>query len=108
MKRINKQLERTERLIANIESEKLTSTNNSRNLPSNATIREEYVICGQWDCSCEHGTYYYAYWKENGNLHKKCIGNYHPPEGNTNKHKSGRSDNESYPSTDTPMDASNN
>jgi len=32
---------------AKIESEMLTSSNNSRNLPRNVTIREEYVKCGK-------------------------------------------------------------
>ena len=33
-----------------IESEKIRPINNSRNLPSNVTIREEYVKCGKSDC----------------------------------------------------------
>jgi hypothetical protein len=102
-KRINKQLERTDKLIAKFESEQLrsiakikseelrsiakvkseqlTSTNNSRNLPSNATIWEEYVTCGKPDCSqCKHGPYYYAYWKDDiGKLHKRYIGKYPRP-----------------------------
>ena len=41
--------------IAKVKSEELTSTNNSRNLPSNATIREEYVRCGKLDCPNKHG-----------------------------------------------------
>jgi hypothetical protein len=63
-KRISKQLERDARLIAKIKSEELrsmakvqsvelTSTNNSRNIPSNATIRKEYVRCGKLDCPCK-------------------------------------------------------
>jgi len=108
IKRINKQLERTERFIARLESEKLTSTNNSRNLPSKATIREEYVRCGKWDSSCEHGPYYYAYWKENGKLHKKYIGKYPPPIEKTNNHKFGCKDDESIPSTDPLIASSSN
>jgi hypothetical protein len=61
-KRINKHLERADKLIAKAnseelrsiektKSEQLTSTNNSSNLPSNATIREVYVRCGKPDCS---------------------------------------------------------
>jgi guanylate kinase len=57
-KRINKQLERADKLIAKANSEEIrsiektkleqiTSTNNSSNLPSNATIREVYVRCGK-------------------------------------------------------------
>jgi hypothetical protein len=105
IKRINKQLERTERFIARPESEKLTSTNNSRNLPGNVTIRQEYVKCGKWDCPrCEHGPYYYAYWKENGKLHKKYIGKYPPSVENTKKDKSG---DKHHGSSDTLTDPSN-
>jgi hypothetical protein len=46
--------------------------------------------------------------KRNGKLGKKYIGKYPPPVEKTNKHESCRSDNESSPSIDTPMDASNN
>jgi hypothetical protein len=88
--RINKQLERADKLIAKAKSEELrsiakakseelTSANNSRNLPSNATIRKEYVRCGKLDCQSKHGPYYYAYWKDNkGKLRKKYIGKYRP------------------------------
>jgi hypothetical protein len=92
MKRIDKLHEKTEKLLAKaeteklrseakIESEKISSINNSRNLPANVTIREEYVRCGKSDCSrCKHGPYYYAYWKDdNGKLKKKYIGKYAPP-----------------------------
>jgi len=55
-RRINKLLERNAKFIAKVERQKLrsatkfqveelTSTNNSRNLPNNATIRQEYVKC---------------------------------------------------------------
>ena len=88
-KRINKQLERIARLEARLDSEQLrskakikseeiTSTNNSRNLPRNVTIREEYVKCGKSDCPSKHGPYYYAYWKQNEKLKKKYIGKYPP------------------------------
>ena len=88
---------RNERLIAKFNSEKLrskaktkseelTCINNSRNLPINATIREEYVTCGKSDCRCKHGPYYYAYWKDDsGKLKKKYIGKYPP---SIDKHKS--------------------
>jgi len=60
-KRIDKQLERSARFIAKAENQKLrsvvkaeleqlTSTNNSRNVPNNATLRKEYVRCGKLDC----------------------------------------------------------
>jgi hypothetical protein len=86
MKRIDRLCERaikrTNRLVARMESEKLrseakirseqlTSANNCRNLPTNTTIRKEYVRCGKLDCPSKHGPYYYAYWKENEKLKKK-------------------------------------
>lgn len=43
-------------------------------LPKNATIRQEYVKCGNPDCTKEHGPYLYAYWKENKKLKKKYVG----------------------------------
>ncbi len=88
MKRIDKLHERVDKLIAKvkseelsseakIESEKLRSINNSRNVPNNATIRKEYVRCGKLDCPSKHGPYYYAYWKDDsGKLKKKYIGKY--------------------------------
>ena len=65
---------------AKIESEKIRSINNSRNLPNSATIRKEYVRCRKSDCSrCKHRPYYYAYWKDDsGKLKKKYIGKYPP------------------------------
>jgi hypothetical protein len=96
-KRIDKLHERVDKLIAKvkseelsseakIESEQLTSANNCRNLPINATIRKEYVRCGKLDCPSKHGPYYYAYWKDDsGMLKKKYIGKYPP---SIDKHKS--------------------
>jgi hypothetical protein len=46
-------------------------------LPSNRTIREEYVKCGKEFCShCPHGPYYYTYWKDSATkkLKKKYLG----------------------------------
>ena len=43
-------------------------------IPKNATIRQEYVKCGKFECEKIHGPYYYAYWKEKGKLKKKYIG----------------------------------
>ena len=122
-KRIDKQLERadkgiarSDKVVAKVKSEQLrseaktkseeiTSTNNSRNLPTNATIRKEYVRCGKLDCPrCKHGPYYYAYWKDDkGNLHKRYIGKYPRPAENT---KSKSSDRDHAPS-DTAIDPSN-
>jgi hypothetical protein len=71
MKRIDRLHEKSEKLLAKVESEELrsiarikseelTSINNSRNLPSSVTIREEYVKCGKSECpQVKHGPYYY-------------------------------------------------
>lgn len=86
-KRIDKLLERHTKLIEKVEAQKrrsaakeqveqLTSINNSKNIPINTTIRQEYVKCGNKNCFVKHGPYYYAYWKKNGRLHKKYIGKY--------------------------------
>jgi hypothetical protein len=109
-KKINKQLiarikSEELRSSAIAKSEQLTSTNNSRNLPSNATVREEYVRCGKPDCTSKHGPYYYAYWKDDkGKLREKYIGKYHPPVENANKAKSSDTD---HASRDTVTDPSN-
>jgi hypothetical protein len=50
-------------------------------LPSNHTIREEFVKCGKEFClQCPHGPYYYAYWKDptTKKLKKKYIGQFKP------------------------------
>ncbi len=43
-------------------------------IPSNATIRQEYVKCGNPDCQNQHGPYLYAYWKQDTKLNKRYIG----------------------------------
>jgi hypothetical protein len=46
-------------------------------LPSNHTIRGEFVKCGKEFClQCPHGPYYYAYWKDSTTkkLKKKYLG----------------------------------
>jgi hypothetical protein len=43
-------------------------------IPSNATIRQEYVRCGNPNCQNSHGPYLYAYWKQDKKLNKKYIG----------------------------------
>ena len=100
MKRIDRLCERankrTNRLVAKVESEKLrseakdeaeqlTSANNCRDVPTNATIRKEYVRCGKLDCPSKHGPYYYAYWKDKGKLRKKYIGKYPTTAERTSK-----------------------
>ena len=43
-------------------------------IPPNATIRQEYVKCGNPDCQNQHGPYLYAYWKEGKKLNKRYLG----------------------------------
>jgi hypothetical protein len=47
-------------------------------IPENATIREEYVKCGNPACQkCNidgHGPYLYAYWKQDKKLRKRYVG----------------------------------
>ena len=72
-------IERTKHLSERLNSQQALSSRNYKSIPSSATIREEYVKCGSPYCSrCEHGPYYYGYWKENGKLMKKYIGKYDP------------------------------
>src|ERR1700746_2162063 len=43
-------------------------------IPPNATIRQEYVKCGNPDCQNSHGPYVYAYWKQDKKLRKLYVG----------------------------------
>ena len=43
---------------------------NNREIPPNATIRQEHVKCGNPDCRKSHGPYLYAYWKQDKILNK--------------------------------------
>jgi hypothetical protein len=47
---------------------------NNQEIPPNATIRQEYVKCGNPDCQNSHGPYFYAYWKHDKKLNKKYVG----------------------------------
>ena len=70
---------KTKSMLARLKSQQALSSTNYNSIPPTATIREEYVKCGNPYCSrCEHGPYYYGYWKENGKLKKKYIGKYDP------------------------------
>jgi hypothetical protein len=62
--------------IKQFESRSHSSDTNHESLPTNATIRKEYIKCGKNSCSrCNHGPYYYGYWRDkNGKLKKKYIG----------------------------------
>jgi hypothetical protein len=47
---------------------------NNLEIPPNATIRQEYVKCGNPDCQNPHGPYLYAYWKQDKKLKKRYVG----------------------------------
>jgi hypothetical protein len=47
---------------------------NNQEVPLNATIRQEYVKCGNPDCQNSHGPYLYAYWKQDKKLKKRYVG----------------------------------
>jgi hypothetical protein len=71
----DRQLVHSRKFLTNIQSQETTSKQNCKDVPSNATIREEHIKCGKSCLMCPHGPYYYAYWKEdNGKLKKKYIG----------------------------------
>ena len=77
---------RTKRMSARIKSHQDLSSKNYSSVPSNATIRKEFVKCGNLYCyRCKHGPYYYAYWKEGRKLKKKYIGKYDPRKNRENK-----------------------
>ena len=70
----DRQIGHSRKFLDNIQSQEITSKQNCKDVPSNATIREERIKCGKSCLMCPHGPYYYAYWKENGKLKKKYIG----------------------------------
>ena len=43
-------------------------------IPSNATIRRQYVKCGKLQCQKKHGPYLYAFWKEGNRTKSRYIG----------------------------------
>jgi hypothetical protein len=49
-------------------------TDSNQEIPLNATIRQEYVTCGNPDCQNQHGPYLYAYWKQDKKLKKRYVG----------------------------------
>jgi hypothetical protein len=73
-------IKQSEGLVAKMNSKREITNRNSKAIPKNATIREEYVRCGKDFClKCEHGPYYYAYWRDkSGKLKKKYIGRNNP------------------------------
>ncbi len=46
----------------------------NREIPPNATIRQEFIRCGNPDCQNSHGPYLYAYWKQDKKLKKRYVG----------------------------------
>jgi hypothetical protein len=55
-------------------------------LPQTASYRPEYVRCGKAACTrCRtgagHGPYWYAYWRQDGRLHKRYLGKTPPQPG---------------------------
>ena len=78
-------IKESEKVLVKINSKIQTASRNSKSIPQNATIRKEYVKCGKEFCiRCNHGPYYYAYWRdENGKLKKKYIGRNDPREKET-------------------------
>jgi hypothetical protein len=75
-------IKQSESLVAKMNSKKEIANRNFKVIPQNATIRVEYVRCGKAFClKCEHGPYYYAYWRDkSGKLKKKYIGRNNPSE----------------------------
>jgi hypothetical protein len=60
---------------------------NYESVPSNVTLRKEYIKCGNYYCrGCKHGPYYYAYWRDQkGKLCKKYLGKYDPRDNDAIK-----------------------
>jgi hypothetical protein len=78
-------VELTKHMSARLNSQRALSSRNYKSIPSGATIRKEYVKCGNpHSYRCKHGPYYYGYWKEKGKLKKKYIG-LHDPKKETKK-----------------------
>jgi hypothetical protein len=85
----DKRIEKHSKFIKRLESAKMSSIQNLKDLPKNATVRKEYVKCRKNGCELSHGPYYYGYWKEKvgsnddtaavtWKLKKKYIGSYLP------------------------------
>jgi hypothetical protein len=78
LKQCGKTADRAEKFLKKINSAQVSSGYRARLVPANATIRRKYIKCGKTLCRRTHGSYYYAYWKDdtaNGKLKKKYIGN---------------------------------
>ena len=75
-------IKESEKVLVKINSKIQTASINFKSIPKKATIRKEYIKCGKDLClGCEHGPYYYAYWRDEiGKLKKKYIGRDNPRE----------------------------
>jgi hypothetical protein len=51
-----------------------TMIDNKQEIPLNATIRRQYVQCGNPQCQKKHGPYLYAYWKEGNKTKSRYVG----------------------------------
>ena len=75
-----------EKFVVKMDAKRQITNRNFQSIPNNATIRKEYIKCGKNLClGCEHGPYYYAYWRDENNakkLKKKYIGRNDPTERN--------------------------
>jgi hypothetical protein len=78
LKHADRRIERANKFLRKSETAKARSIENTKSLPRNATIRAEHVKCGKPFCLCQHGPYYYAYWRDSNTkkLNKKYIGCY--------------------------------
>jgi hypothetical protein len=77
--KVEYQIQDATNLLHKLENDEKRTKDNFSNVPSNATIRKEYVKCGKLSCEIKHGPYYYAYWKDsNKKLKKKYLGKYNP------------------------------
>jgi hypothetical protein len=83
LRHADRRIERANKFLRKTQTAKARSIENTKSLPENATIRKEYVKCGKPFCLCEHGPYYYAYWRDSSSkkLNKKYIGSYLQKEG---------------------------
>jgi hypothetical protein len=92
----DRRLDHHKKVIKRMKEARALSLQRFNALPSNATVRKEYVKCGKNNCDISHGPYYYAYWKEKVSsnedstttiwkLKKKYIGSYLPETGHRDK-----------------------
>jgi hypothetical protein len=77
------------RLAPVLGNEAETPAAGGTSLPKTASYRQEYVRCGKRTCtSCRtgsgHGPYWYAYWRQGGQVHKRYLGKQLPPSGGEN------------------------